>query len=55
MLPISLTFYTTARVNAARFTAVGVGVIIPILLLYVLPLILRLGKLLPVFRLLVYV
>ena len=26
-------FYTTARVNAARFSAVGVGVMLPILLL----------------------
>ena len=34
---------TTARVNAARFSAVGVGVMLAILLLLVPPLTLRLG------------
>ena len=36
-------FYITAKVNAARFSAVGVGVMLPILLLIVLRLTLRLG------------
>ena len=35
-------FYATARVNAARFTAVGVGVALPFFLLLVPPFTLRL-------------
>ena len=35
--------YTTASVNAARFSAVGVGVMLPILLLLVPPFTLTLG------------
>ena len=47
---VGATFYTTARVIAARcFSAVGVGVRLPILLLLVTRLTLRLGKVLPVF------
>ena len=40
---VGAAFYTTARVNAARFSAVGVGVMLPILLLLVSPFTLRLG------------
>ena len=40
---VSATFYTTARVNAARFSAVCVGVMLPILLLLVPPFTLRRG------------
>ena len=40
---VGTAFDTTARVNAARFLAVGVGVMLPILLLSVPPLTLRLG------------
>ena len=36
-------FYTTARVNAARFSAVGVVVMLPIFPLLVRPFALRLG------------
>ena len=36
-------FYTTAKVNAARFSAVGVGVVLPILLLLLPPFTLRRG------------
>ena len=31
--PVGAAFYTTARGNSARFSAVGVGVMLPILLL----------------------
>ena len=44
------TFDTTARINAARLSAVGVGVMSPILLLLVQFLTLRLGYMLPVIR-----
>ena len=40
---VGATFNTTAKVNAARFLAVGVGVMLPILLLLGPPLTLRLG------------
>ena len=40
---VDAAFYTTARVNAFRFSAVGVGVMLPILLLLVSPFTLRLG------------
>ena len=40
---VDAAFYTTARVNAARFSAVGVGVRLHILLLLVPPFTLRLG------------
>ena len=43
-------FNATARVNAARFSSVGVGVMLPILLVLVPPFTLRRGKMLPVFR-----
>ena len=43
------TFYTTAKANTARFSAVGVGVMLPILLLSVPPSTIRRGKILPVF------
>ena len=43
-------FYKTARLNAAGFSAVGVGAMLPILLLLVPPFTLRLGLMLPVFR-----
>ena len=47
MLPIltcvGAAFDTTARVNAARFSAVAVGVMLPIFLLLVPPLTLRIG------------
>ena len=33
--PVSAAFYTTARANAARLSAVGVGVMVPILKLLV--------------------
>ena len=36
-------FHTTARVNVVRFSAVGVGVMLPILLLLVPPFTLPLG------------
>ena len=42
-------FYTTARVSAGRFLAVGVGVVLPILLLLVPPFTLRQRQILPVF------
>ena len=47
---VGAVFYTTAKVNAARFSAVGVGVMLPIFLLFVAPFTLRRGKMLPVFR-----
>ena len=34
---VGAAFYTTARLNAARFSAVSVGVVLPILLLLVPP------------------
>ena len=34
---VGAAFYTTARANAVRFSAVGVGVMLPILLLLVPP------------------
>ena len=40
---VGAAFHTTARVNAACFSAVGVGVILPLLLLLVPPFTLRLG------------
>ena len=40
---VGAAFYTTARVNAARFSAVRVGVMLPILLLLVPPFTLRRG------------
>ena len=40
---VDAAFYATARVNAARFAAVGVGVMLPILLLLVTPFTLRRG------------
>ena len=40
---VGATLHTTARVNAARFSAVGAGVVLPILLLVTPPLTLRLG------------
>ena len=46
MLPftaVDAAFYTTARVNAARFSAIGLGVILPILLLLMELFTLRLG------------
>ena len=49
-IAVAAAFYTTARVNAARFAAVGVGVMLPILLLLLPPFTLRLGLMLPVFR-----
>ena len=50
---VGAVFYTTARVNASRFPAVGVGVMLPILLPLVLPFTLRLGETLPIFQRLV--
>ena len=48
---VGAAFCTTARVNAVRFfTAVGVGVRLPNLLLLVPSFTLRLGKMLPVFQ-----
>ena len=47
---VGATFDTTARVNAARLSAVGVAVMLHILLLLVPPLTLRIGQILPVFR-----
>ena len=44
---VGAAFYTTVRVNIARFSAVGVGVMLPILLLSVPPFTLRLGLTLP--------
>ena len=40
---VGATFHTTVRVNAGRFSAVGVGVMLPISLLLVPPFTLRLG------------
>ena len=40
---IDAAFYTTVRVNASCFSAVGVGFVLPILLLLVPPFTLRLG------------
>ena len=40
---VDAAFHTTAKVNAARFTAVGVGVMLPILLLLMPPFTLQLG------------
>ena len=42
-IAVGATFYTTARVNAARFSAVGVGFMSIILLLLVPPFTLRRG------------
>ena len=47
---VGAAFYTTPRVNAARFPAVGVGVTLHILLLLLPPLTLRRGRVLPVFH-----
>ena len=47
---VGAAFHTTVRVNAACFSAVGVGVMLPILLLLVPPLTQRRGYVLPVFR-----
>ena len=41
---VGAAFYTTARVNAARFSGVGVDVMLLILLLLVRPFTLRRGK-----------
>ena len=46
---VGAAFHTTARVNAAPFSAVGVGVMLPILLLLVLPFTLLRGYMLPPF------
>ena len=46
----SCAFDTTAKVTAARLSTVGVGVMLPVLLLFMPSLILRLGYLVPVFR-----
>ena len=43
-------FHTTARINASRFSADGVGVMLFILLLLILLVTLRLGEMLHVFR-----
>ena len=43
-------FYTTVRVSIARFSDVGVGVMLPILLLLVPPFKLRRGQTLRVFQ-----
>ena len=40
---VGAAFYTTAMINAARFSAVGVGGVLPILLLLVAPFTLRRG------------
>ena len=40
---VGAAFDTTARVNAAWFSAVGAGIMLPILLLLVPPFTLRLG------------
>ena len=47
---VGTTFYTKARVNAACFSPVGVGAMLPILMLLMTPFALRRGKMLPVFR-----
>ena len=47
---VGAAFYTTAKVNAARFSAVGVGIMLPILLLLVTPIKLRRREMLPVFQ-----
>ena len=47
---VGAAFCTTAGVNAARFSAVGVGVMLPIILLLVPLSALRRGKMLSVFR-----
>ena len=49
-IAVGAAFYATARVNAPRFAAVSVGVLLHILLLLVPPFSLRRGKMLPVFR-----
>ena len=46
---VGAAFYTTGRVNDVRFSAVGVGVMSPIILLVVPPFTLRRGQMLPVF------
>ena len=40
---VGAAFHTTARVNSARFSAVGVGVVLPTILLLVPPFTQRLG------------
>ena len=47
---VGAAFYTTAKVNAARYSAVGVGIMLPILLLLVPPIKLRRREMLPVFQ-----
>ena len=47
---VGATFYTTARLNAARFSAVSVSVILPISLLLIPLFTLRLGEMPPVIR-----
>ena len=49
-IPVGAAFYTTARVNAVRFSAVGVGIMLRILLLLLPPFTLRRGEMLPVFQ-----
>ena len=46
---VDAVLHTAARVNAAPFSAVGVGVVLPTLLLLVLPFTLQLGYMLPLF------
>ena len=46
---VGAAFYTTAKVNAARFLVVGVGVVLPILLLLLPLFTLRRGQMLPKF------
>ena len=46
---VGTAFHPPARVNAAPFSAVGIGVMLPILLLLVLPFTLLLGYMLPLF------
>ena len=46
---VGAAFYTTARVSAACFLPVGVGVVLPISMLLVPPFRLRRGQMLPVF------
>ena len=46
---VGATFYTTVRVNTAQILGIGVGVLLPILLLLVPPFTLRLGSMLPKF------
>ena len=46
---VGAAFHTTARVNATRFSAVGVGVMLPISPMLVRPFTLRLEEAMPVF------